>query len=142
MKINHSQLAAFINVNREFYYKLAYSYVHNQEVALHVIHTSITKAFDNFKRLYNPLAIKAWFYQIIVDASIDYLNSKKMFVLVTQEESVLIPRELEGLVRQTVEKAEHIAGQKKLAFITGMSLVVVLIIFTYIYTFIGFSLTL
>jgi DNA-directed RNA polymerase specialized sigma24 family protein len=137
-KINHNQLAAFININREFYYKLAYSYVHNNYEALLMIKVAICKAFETIKNLYNPLALKSWFYQIIVDTSIDYLNNKKKFIIVKMDDDITIPVELEDLVKQTIEAVNKRIELKKGIFNCILSVVIVLVIIAYIYNFIKF----
>lgn len=139
-KINHKHLSAFLFIHKEFYYKLAYSYVHNKDEALHIIQASIGKAFRTIKKLYNPLALKSWFYQIIVDTSIDYLNDKKRFIMVKPEEGIVIPEELEMFVIQTIEEIENKTKLKKLILFRIISVVAMLIIIAYFYTYIEFSL--
>jgi DNA-directed RNA polymerase specialized sigma24 family protein len=137
-KINNNQLAAFININREFYYKLAYSYVHNNNEALLTIKVAICKAFETIKNLSNPLALKSWFYQIIVDTSIDYLNNKKKFIIVKMEDNITIPVELEELVKQTIEAVNKRVELKKYILNCILSVVIALVIIAYIYNFIKF----
>lgn len=135
-KTSYNQLLAFININREFYYKLAYSYAHNNEEALFILEVSIDKALNTIKALYNPLAIKAWFYKIIVDIAFDYLNDKKRFIIVKSAEEIIIPKELEELVKQKIDEFEEKADQRRRSLIRVFSIISSMIIVTFIYTII------
>lgn len=132
-KTNHKQLAEFIYINREFYYKVAYSYAHNREEADVILLASISKAFDSIKGLNNPLAMKSWFYNIVIDAAIDYLNNKKRFILVKPVEEITISKELEIIVKQIIEEIVERIRLRKIRLICFISMAAVLLI-TYIYT--------
>ena len=89
-KINHNIVESFLIENREAYYRLAYSYVHNQDDALDIVQDAICKALSSSKSLNDPNAIKSWFYRIVVNTSLDYIRKNKRLVYVEDEDLEVI----------------------------------------------------
>lgn len=58
-----ASLVACITDRKEDFYRLAYSYVKNQEDALDIVQESIKKALDSVDSVRNPDTIKSWFYK-------------------------------------------------------------------------------
>jgi len=79
------ELVAFIMNNKEDFYRLAYSYVKNQNDAIDIVQDSIQKAITSCGKLKNDTSIKAWFYRIVVNTSLDYLRKKKKLEVVDEE---------------------------------------------------------
>lgn len=86
--------------NRNSYYRLAYSYVHNREDSLDIIQEAIFKALSKSKTLVNPDAIASWFIRIITNTALDYIRKNKKYVYVEDEV-------LEVTGPQTVDKYEE-----------------------------------
>ena len=80
-RINQSYVTKFIIDNREGYYRLAYTYVKNQEDALDIVQDSICKALTSENKLKNPNGIKSWFYSIVVHTALDFLKKNSKIVL-------------------------------------------------------------
>lgn len=89
-KINHNIVENFLIENREPYYRLAYSYVHNQDDALDIVQDAICKALSSSKSLNDPNAIKSWFYRIVVNTSLDYIRKNKRLLYVEDEDLEVI----------------------------------------------------
>lgn len=66
-------------------YRLAYSYVKNNEDSLDIVQESIYKAFESIDTLREPKFIKTWFYRIVVNTSIDFIRKRKKEILVDEE---------------------------------------------------------
>lgn len=81
----HALLVTCVTDYKEDFYRLAYSYVKNQEDALDIVQDSIQKALISIERVKDPHSIKSWFYKIVVRTSIDFLRKKKKLVLVDHE---------------------------------------------------------
>ena len=79
--INQGNVTKFIIDNREGYYRLAYTYVKNQQDALDIVQDSICKALTSGNKLKNPNGIKSWFYSIVVHTALDFLRKKSKIVL-------------------------------------------------------------
>lgn len=69
--------------NQEEFYKLAYSYVKNEQDALDVVGESIYKALNSLGKLRERRYIKTWFYRILINESITVLRKNKAVVLDT-----------------------------------------------------------
>ncbi|WP_433748149.1 RNA polymerase sigma factor [Falsibacillus pallidus] len=74
-----------IQENKESAYRLAFSYVKNQQDALDIVQESIRKSFTSVSSLKNKTVIKSWFFRIVVNTSLDFLRKKKRIQLVDDE---------------------------------------------------------
>jgi RNA polymerase sigma-70 factor, ECF subfamily len=79
------QITDYVVKYKEAHYRLAYSYVKNEEDALDIIQESIYKAFASMDSLKNPGGIKTWFYRIIVNTSVDFLRKRKKVIILEDE---------------------------------------------------------
>ena len=79
------QIADHVISNKENYYRLAYSYVKNPEDALDILQEAIYKALSSLSTLKEIRHMKAWFYRIVVNTSLDFLRKQKKLVFVEEE---------------------------------------------------------
>ncbi|GAA0223156.1 sigma-70 family RNA polymerase sigma factor [Metaclostridioides mangenotii] len=77
--LKRKKVEEFIIENRENFYRVAYSYVRNEQDALDIIQDSIYKALNSVEKLKEIKFIKTWFYRIVVNCSIDYLRKNKKY---------------------------------------------------------------
>lgn len=70
-------LIRFITENQEAVYRLAFSYVKNEENALDIVQDSIHKALSSLETLKSEGSMKSWFYRIVVNTSFDFLRKQK-----------------------------------------------------------------
>lgn len=68
---------AHILENQEKSYRLAYSYVRNQDSALDVVQNAVCRALEKCWELKNPEAIRTWYYRIVVNEALMYLRKNK-----------------------------------------------------------------
>ena len=73
-------LTTLITEQKESYYRLAYSYVKNEQDALDIIQESIHKALLSLDKINDPTALKSWFYKIVVRTSLDLLRKRKKWI--------------------------------------------------------------
>lgn len=73
--------------NQEKFYRLAFSYVHNQEDALDVVQNAIYKALEHYRELRNESAVNTWFYRILVNESLSFLRKRKEEVFQRENEA-------------------------------------------------------
>lgn len=90
-QVLYDKLVKHMIDNQEKFYRLAFSYVHNQEDALDVVQNAIYKALENYNGLKNENAINTWFYRILVNESLMLLRQKKTELLQGEEEAAEIP---------------------------------------------------
>lgn len=84
-KIKEKKVKDYIVNNQENFYKVAYSYVKNQDDALDIVHDSICKALSKLDSLKEEEAIKPWFYKILINSSIDYIRKNSKYVTLGEE---------------------------------------------------------
>ncbi len=105
-KINQNIVENFLIENREAYYRLAYSYVHNKDDALDIVQDAICKALSSSKSLNDPNSIKSWFYRIVVNTSLDFIRKNKRMVYVEDEDlEVLGPSKSDQYEDYDLQKA-------------------------------------
>ena len=84
----YRKLVAYIVENQEKFYRLAFSYVKNQEDALDVVQSAVCKALEHYGELKNEAALKTWFYRIVLHESIILYNKRKREILTQESEWV------------------------------------------------------
>lgn len=92
----YDRLVAYIIENQEKFYRLAFSYVRNQEDALDVVQNAVCKALENYESLRDEGAVRTWFYKILVNECFAVLNAKKRVILTEDSSCLEIPYEEEG----------------------------------------------
>lgn len=71
----------YIRANQAAFYRLAYTYVHNQDIALDVVQDSIVNALTHLSSLRHPEYVKNWFYRILINECLSYHRKSKRIVL-------------------------------------------------------------
>ncbi len=80
----------YIIENQNKFYRLAYSYVQEEQAALDVVQNAICRALEGCFGLKNPLALKTWFYRILVNESLQYLRKRKKETTLTEEHTATL----------------------------------------------------
>ena len=75
----------YIIENQNRFYRLAYSYVREEQAALDVVQNAIIRALEGCYGIRNPLAIKTWFYRIVVNESLQYLRKQQNLTTLTED---------------------------------------------------------
>ncbi len=63
--------------NYETYYRLAYSYVRQEQDALDIVQEGAYKAIRDCKTVKNPDYLSTWVYRIIINAALDLIRKRK-----------------------------------------------------------------
>lgn len=87
-KLKESKVKDYIVENQERFYKIAYSYVKNEDDALDIVHDAICKALQKIDTLKNIEVVKTWFYKILVNSAIDYIRKNNKYVSLSQEDMI------------------------------------------------------
>ena len=61
----------------EKYYRLAYSYVHNEADALDIVQEAAYKAILKSDSLKEPQYVETWVYRIVINEACSFLRSRK-----------------------------------------------------------------
>lgn len=86
--------------NQDKFYRLAFSYVRNQEAALDVVQDAVVNALKGYSNLREKTYLKTWFYRILVHCAVNYIRKDTKYCL-TEE----IPEE-EADWKQNTEMTE------------------------------------
>ncbi len=77
----------FIKDNQEYFYRIAFRYVKNQDQALDIVQEAIVKALQKRYTLRNIEFLKTWFYRILVNECFSTIKkSKKLLFLGSYKE--------------------------------------------------------
>ena len=63
--------------NYEAMYRLAYSYVRNEEDALDIVQESVYKAIKNAGKVQQEAYIRTWIWHIVMNTAVDLIRSRK-----------------------------------------------------------------
>lgn len=63
--------------NYESYYRLAYSYVKNEQDALDIVQESAYRVIKECRKLKEEIYLSTWIHRIVINASIDFLRKQK-----------------------------------------------------------------
>ncbi len=72
----YDKIVAYILDNQNRFYRLAYTYVHNQEDALDIVQNAVCQALEHYGDLRNSHAIHTWFYRILVNESLRFIKTE------------------------------------------------------------------
>lgn len=67
-------LISCITENQAQFYRLAYSYVHQREAALDVVQNAVVRALEKYDTIRDPRAVKTWFYRVVVNESLRFVE--------------------------------------------------------------------
>lgn len=81
---NMAETEAILTGHYEKYYRLAYSYMRNENDALDVVQESAYRAIRDCGKVKNKDYLSTWIYRIVVNTALDLLRKKKKETL-TQE---------------------------------------------------------
>mgnify|MGYP000243162483 CR=1 FL=1 len=63
--------------NYEAMYRLAYSYVRNEEDAMDIVQESVYKAIKNAGKVQQEAYIRTWIWRIVMNTAVDLIRSRK-----------------------------------------------------------------
>lgn len=81
-----NRLIEFIEENQDKLYRIAFSYVKNEDLTLDIVQESIEKALRNIKTLKHEEYVKTWFYRILINESLGYIRRNKNTTLCQVED--------------------------------------------------------
>ena len=73
----YDKCVQYILDNQTHFYRIAYCYVNNEHDAQDVVQNTIIKALENINSLRCIGAIRTWFYRILVNESLNFINRTK-----------------------------------------------------------------
>jgi len=70
-------------------YRVAFSYVKNEQDAMDIVSESYLKALKNIKQLKNDEYSSTWLIRIVINTALDHLRKSKKFVAASLEEELI-----------------------------------------------------
>lgn len=80
-----NEFKAYIIENKETFYRIAYSYVKNENDALDIVQDAIYKGLKSIDSIGEIENFKGWFYRILLRCSIDFIRDNKKYVYVDDD---------------------------------------------------------
>lgn len=71
------QLTEYLLEHQQKFYRYAFTYVHQREMAMDMVQNSFVKAIEQLPALRNPDAMKTWFYRILTNECLQGLKKAK-----------------------------------------------------------------
>ncbi|MEK3736778.1 MULTISPECIES: sigma-70 family RNA polymerase sigma factor [Paenibacillus] len=82
---DEDSFTVLIDGMQERLYRMAYSYVRNQEDALEIVQETVFKAYISIHKLKQPQYFKTWLTKIAVNCALDFIRKSKKIVYIDQE---------------------------------------------------------
>ena len=95
---NRQLLVEHILNGQTDFYRLAVSYVKNQDAALDVVQEAIVKALSKVDTVREPAYLKTWFYRILINEAMNHFRRNRNLVSL---EEVMVDRAVESGTRES-----------------------------------------
>ncbi len=82
-------IETYIWNSRQSLYRVAYTYVRNEQDALDIVSASIIKAMQAKPKILDERAMTAWVYRVVVNTAKDYLRKNKRLVIGVETEGCI-----------------------------------------------------
>ena len=77
LKTKDAIISEILTTEYAMFYRIAFSYVHNEADALDIVQESAYKAIYHAKKLKNPEYAKTWICRIVINEAVSYLRKRK-----------------------------------------------------------------
>lgn len=92
IKGNSEAYAELMKFHKNYLYKIAYSYINDEQKALDILQETAYKGLLNIKKLREEKYFKTWITRILINIAIDYSRSESNLVYL-EDETVFIENE-------------------------------------------------
>ena len=99
---NTAETEQILTENYERYYRLAYSYMRNEEDALDVVQESAYRAIRDCRKVRNKDYLSTWIYRIVVNTALDMLRRKKKENITEELPEIPVEDQYQDLELRTV----------------------------------------
>ena len=73
----YEQLIEYVRTNQSKFYRIAYTHVTDEQLALDIVQESIYKALTKYKTLKQPEYMQTWFYRILINQCISAIRRQR-----------------------------------------------------------------
>ena len=99
---NTAETEQILTENYERYYRLAYSYMRNEDDALDVVQESAYRAIRDCGKVRNKDYLSTWIYRIVVNTALDMLRRKKKENITEELPEIPVEDQYQDLELRTV----------------------------------------
>ena len=99
---NTAEKEQILTENYERYYRLAYSYMRNEDDALDVVQESAYRAIRDCRKVRNKDYLSTWIYRIVVNTALDMLRRKKKENITEELPEIPVEDQYQDLELRTV----------------------------------------
>lgn len=99
---NTAETEQILTENYERYYRLAYSYMRNEDDALDVVQESAYRAIRDCRKVRNKDYLSTWIYRIVVNTALDMLRRKKKENMTEELPEIPVEDQYQDLELRTV----------------------------------------
>lgn len=82
--------AELYKIYNVYLYKIAYSYVKNEDKALDILQESAYKGLLKITKLSNPNFFKTWITKVLINVAIDYIRKDNKVIYLENESIILL----------------------------------------------------
>lgn len=75
-------------IHKIYLYKIAYSYIKDENKALDIMQECAYKGFFNIHKLKNPTIFKTWITRILINVSIDYIKKDSKIIYLDDDSAI------------------------------------------------------
>ena len=99
-------MVSYIRENQTYFYRLAYQYVGDRDLAMDLVQDAVVKALQHWESLREPEAVRSWFYRILVRECLSFLRQNRRVIYLAEppeqvQSSALEDREA---LRQAIDR--------------------------------------
>ena len=99
---NTAETEQILTENYERYYRLAYSYMRNEDDALDVVQESAYRAIRDCRKVRNKDYLSTWIYRIVVNTALDMLRREKKENITEELPEIPVEDQYQDLELRTV----------------------------------------
>lgn len=99
---NTAETEQILTENYKRYYRLAYSYMRNEDDALDVVQESAYRAIRDCRKVRNKDYLSTWIYRIVVNTALDMLRRKKKENITEELPEIPVEDQYQDLELRTV----------------------------------------
>ena len=99
---NTAETEQILTENYERYYRLAYSYMRNEDDALDLVQESAYRAIRDCRKVRNKDYLSTWIYRIVVNTALDMLRRKKKENITEELPEIPVEDQYQDLELRTV----------------------------------------
>lgn len=102
-------LQQLLKQEKDKLYRMAYTYVKNEEDALEVFQQTVLKAIESIHQLKEPIYFSTWLTRICINSAITMLKKKKKLVMMEDVVERLVGNELSEDLAQRLDVADALS---------------------------------